>query len=253
MDLVPVSTNPDSIKARKGNRKHKLVVASSPTRSNKATRSNPQDVQALTSNMVENIRWTQGFDYPDMVRIAVPGDGHCFFHALCLSFSREYKTGVIDGRAIDRQTFVINLRRDLAKLLTDKVDPLDRESLTYYEQLSRGSLKEFGDNVPEYKLSNMIRELQSSQSVDYVYYELISDQIDKDIYVLNLITQDVYVMGDASDLYIKNRASVVLLYMPGHYELIGLVDEDRIKTLFPYDHPFITAIRTRIREVSPQE
>ena len=93
----------------------------------------------------------------------------------------------------------------------------------------------------------MQKELDSSRPVDNVYNEFISDQLEKDIYIIDAVKKDIYITGKDNDILYKNRPSVVILYLPGHYELVGLVKKNGdIKTLFNPDHDFIQAIRDRM-------
>jgi len=68
---------------------------------------------------------------------------------------------------------------------------------------------------------------------------------------------DVYITGNDSDILYKKRPSIVLLYLPGHYELIGIMESKidskntgkTIKTLFEPNHQLIEAIRKRYNEL----
>ena len=101
----------------------------------------------------------------------------------------------------------------------------------------------------------MQKELNSDFSVDNVYNEFISNQINKDIYILDMVKQDVYMTGDDDEILYKTRPSIVILYLSGkykssgHYELIGLNENGYIKTLFDSDHDFIQNIRARMYEL----
>ena len=87
--------------------------------------------------------------------------------------------------------------------------------------------------------------------------------------------------GDDDDILYKNRESIVVLYRPGHYELVGIEDpitvsalriligtratarrirfvterrvSNHIATLFSPQHPFIRAIRQRMKEIRRQK
>ena len=67
-----------------------------------------------------------------------------------------------------------------------------------------------------------MKELDSDRPVDNAYNEFISDQLNKDIYILDAVTQDVYMTGSDDNVLYKDRPSIVLMYLPGHYELVGL-------------------------------
>lgn len=176
--------------------------------------------------------------FPSMVVIDTVGDGSCFFHAIAMSFCIPYR-----NRTYDRVTFIKNLRHDLAL----ELGRTQEDGLTHYDHLSRGQLKHFAEALPQYSLANMQRELIGLGPVDNVYNEFVSNQVNKDIYLLDSIQQDVYITGDDDDILHKGRDSIVILVSPGHYELVGLVNPDgHIDTLFSPQHPFIQAIRKRI-------
>lgn len=200
----------------------------------------------LTTAETENLYWNGPFQFKNMVRIRTPRDGSCFFHSIVKAYYKPYITGKIDGRYFDKKEFIKGLRKSLSIKLGTRVDPSTEE--IHYDTLSRGQLKDFSLDVPEYTLINMQRELDSNRSVDNVYNEFISNELNKDIYILDFVNQDVYVTGNDADILYKGRKSIILLYLPGHYELVGIHTSKGIKTLFKPDHEFIKAIRERLNE-----
>ena len=205
-------------------------------------------IEGLSNRPFEKLSWNGSFIYPDMYRIRTIGDGSCFFHAIASAYFKPYIEGVNGGKAFDRRSFVRKLRQELADKLGQRINPVDPNSPTYYQQLSRGKLEEMSKDLDKYSLKYMQNELRASVSVDNMYNEFISNVLDKDIYILDLSKKDVYITGSDDDLLYKGRDSIVIGAMPGHYELIGIMVEGRIKTLFPHSHPFIEAIRTRMIE-----
>lgn len=212
----------------------------------------------IIDQRVTPLDWSDGnFNYPDMSHIHIIRDGSCFFHAVANAINIPYKTGFKEGRPFNRREFIRDFRYDLAAKLSQKVDPTDPESDIYYDTLSRGQLRNVSSaegELARYSLKNMQEELRSSSAVDFIYNEFVSNLVNIDIYILDFQTKDVYVFAGTSDgndlsLYYKQRNSIVLLYIPGHYDLVGLNNEGQISTLFTYDHPFIVAIRKRINKV----
>ena len=202
--------------------------------------------RCLVNTEYEDLKWSGPFKYNNLVRLRTPTDGSCFFHSIAKSYFKPY---IMNTLNITRRDFIKQLRKDLAVKLGSKVDPRDPDSPLYYDLLSRGNLRDFSETLPQYSLINIQNELDSDEPVDNVYNEFISDQLDKDIYVLDMTKHDVYVTGSDDDILYKGRPSIVILYLPGHYELVGLNDNGVIRTLFGPDHDLILAIRDRMDEL----
>lgn len=200
----------------------------------------------LLSSETQSLVWTNSpFTYPGMVRIATPGDGSCFFHGIAKAYSVPYKLGVLDGVPIDRGQFIRNLRRDLSLKLAEPAS----NGKTYYELLGKGEVAKLGKEDPTYSLKNLQSLLDSNRQVGYEFLEFVSNILNKDIYVLSEPHRDVYITGDTSEtstLY-RGRPSIVLLSLGNHFELVGIREPAGIRTLFPPNHPFITAIQNRLR------
>jgi len=173
--------------------------------------------------------------YQGMVGIRTEGDGSCFFHAISKAISNEYKNGVFDKYIFDRKKFIKDFREHLASHLPK-----------YYYQLSRGQLPELAKDLPELSLENMQNELNSNLPVDNRYNEYISEMLSIDLYILDGKKQTVYKTGKDSDILYKNRESVVILYSNHHYELVGVIENDTVTTIFEPTHPFIMLLRKYI-------
>jgi hypothetical protein len=172
----------------------------------------------------------------DLVRVATPLDGSCMFHAIAKAYFKPYIMGKVGEGVFDRQEFVRNLRKDLALALP-----------AAYSQLANGELEEISKTMPKYSLSSLQQELDSNSPVSNYFNEFISNQLNIDIYVLDAKTKDVYMFAADLKILYKNRKSVVILYLPGHYELIGLLhNSSTVETYFPPTHPLIQKIRERI-------
>lgn len=206
-------------------------------------------ISLLRPMETQNLHWNNSFTFPNMIRIGTYADGSCLFHSIAMAYYQPYIMGRNKDKPIDRIDFIKNLRKELADRLGDKADPNDPKSPSYYETISRGGLPNFGKEISHYSLGSMQQELSSSKPVDNVYNEFISDVLNKDIYILDMTSKDVYMTGDDLDILYKNRNSIVILYLPGHYELVGLKNsKGEISTLFTHDHPFIQTIQNRMME-----
>lgn len=208
-------------------------------------------MRPLRSREFEKIKWTQNINYPGLIRIRTDADGSCFFHAIAKAYFKPYITGKTkDGKPIDRKKFVRSLRKDLSKMLANKVDPKNPDSKTWYETVANGEWPRISEKMEEYSLKSMQKELDSNASVSNIYNEFISDQLNKDIYILDGIKQDVYMTGTDKKLLYKDRLSIVILYLPGHYELVGVEENGYIQTSFESNSGLIKMIRKRMKELS---
>ena len=194
------------------------------------------------------LNWKKnGFEDFRMTAIYTIGDGNCYFHALTHAFYIPYRIQSLQGKTVSRKEIVRNLRNSLSIRLGEPVNPLNPTGPTFYDQLSRGKLYEFGKNVPEYSFEEMRKRLRSSKAVGNEYNEFVSDQLNKDIYILDSEKEDIYITGNDDDLLYKDRSSIVLLYLPGHYELIGIQDKNgKMQTYFSPTHPFIQFLNSRM-------
>ena len=194
------------------------------------------------------------FDYEGMVVISTIGDGSCFFHAILNAVYRPYRKGYhVDPTGkkhyITKEEIVKKFRNELADDL--KMPSKENPKFTNYDMLGGGYLKEMAKEVKgqcPYTLHQMVEVLRSGESVDNVYLEHISNRIQKDIYLLDYRQRDVQMTGDNLSLLQKGRESIVVLYTPGHYELVGLLEDGRVRLHFNPQHPFIAAIQKRQRE-----
>ncbi len=183
----------------------------------------------------------------DIYNIRIPGDGSCLFHAIMLATSEEYRK-LLNSNLIERCKYVKLFRDVLANTLTE----LHSSNLTYYDYLGRGAYKimSHGDMdivVNDCSLETMQRTLRSNDSISYLYYELICEYLNIDIYLINIKDKELIITGD-EDLLWKNRNSVILSYYPGHYELLGYInnnDPSKIQVLFEPTHPLILALKIR--------
>ena len=208
-------------------------------------------LRPLRKKLYEKLDWKGDLKIPGMIRIQTDADGNCFFHALAKAYFQPYITGKTkEGKPFDKRKFIKNLRKDLSKMLNNKVDPEDPDSLTWYESMANGEWGEESKNMPELSLKYMQKELASNSSISHIYNEFISDQLDKDIYILDGEKQDVYMTGTDDALLYKDRLSIVILYLPGHYELVGIKDnKNYIQTIFDSDSDIIRTIRKRMTEI----
>lgn len=189
---------------------------------------------------IKNLKLTF-IDAMNLAVISTIGDGNCFFHSVLRAFNTDY----IKAKSIsDRVNMARTFRNALAELL-EEIDPLTGKN--YYAGLNNGELEKISGGVKEYSLAGLQKELRSSASVDNIYQELISNCLNKDIYIIDGIKKDMYHVGSAFPLYYKGRNSIIIYYTPGHFEVVGLKHSNGIvDTLFTPEHPLIQACRERL-------
>jgi hypothetical protein len=190
--------------------------------------------------------------------IKVPPDGSCFFHSVLRSFHREY---IQSTTAENRKLLCRRLRDTVAETLEEKNVTTKK---TEYETLGGGYYSEFNEAVKDeigdkYSLAALQQELFSDNPVDHVYIEILSNHLNLDIYLISSKTGDVYLTGSHTSLLYKGRRSIVILYHPGHYDIIGIRRPDAgdgqviFDCLFGNNHQLIQAINSRITELLKED
>lgn len=180
-------------------------------------------------------------DIKNLVVLPTIGDGNCFFHSVLRAFNTNY---IRADKISDRVNMARTFRNALADML-EEIDPLTGKS--YYSGLNCGELEAISEGVKDYTLHGLQKELRSSSPVDNIYQELISNTLNKDIYIIDGTKKDMYHVGSAFTLYYKGRNSIILYYIPGHFEVVGLKHSDgSIDTLFTPEHPLIQACNDQL-------
>jgi hypothetical protein len=201
----------------------------------------------LMNKPLENLDWRgNNFSYDRMYRKRTLGDGSCYFHAILDGCFIPYRSETISGHHVNKKKLVQNLRQELADTL-NKIRP-GYNNKTYYETLSRGELNNLSKEIKEVSLDSLKKQLLSLNSINYIFHEYVSDILNKDIYILDYKAKDVYIIDSNLEMYYKNRKSIVILFIPGHFELVGIKNnKNELITYFHSHHPFIKAIRKRIK------
>jgi len=188
----------------------------------------------------EKLELTQnGFDQFELYRVRVRADGNCYFHAICMAYFIPYRTQKMDNKVMKREDIVKALRRDLALRLSALVDPEDPHSPTVYESLGHGNLAEMGTTNEELSLDNLAKHIDSDSWCGEELQELISNEINKNIFYIDINIEDVYCTSNMDTLY-KDRPSVVLIFDGKHYDTCAYRDRDNnYITHFKFEHPLI--------------
>lgn len=195
------------------------------------------------------------FTNPNLYAIKVMGDGSCFFHSVLRGFNLSY---ISAASSAERKRLAILVRQATADSLEEKNPTTGK---TEYESMGGGCYKDYNEAVKDvdgdkYSLAAMKRELLSSTPVDHAYTEILSNYLDLDIYLISSQTGDIYATGTDFNLYYKDRRSIVILYSPGHYDVVGIkrMSPDRedtiFDTLFAPTHELIAALRKRYKDIT---
>lgn len=188
------------------------------------------------------IKW-ELFDKWNLVRFATPMDGSCLFHAISNSYFEPYYTEQLNGNNILRNDMVASLRKDLSNKLASKVD-----GKTIYETLCNGNISIFAESIPEFKMEYMQKELNSKEWIGYGYMEFIGKALNKDIYILDANTRDIYIFDELKYSITGDRNSIILYYITGHYELVGILNIDNtFTTYFAPTHSLIQFLYIRVK------
>jgi hypothetical protein len=180
-------------------------------------------------------------DIHNLVIIPTIGDGNCYFHSVLRAFNNTY---IKSQNSLER----VNMARTFRNALADRLletDPLTGKD--YYSGLHNGNLEDFSQGVKEYSKESLRRELLSADPVDNIYQELISNAVNKDIFIIDSETNDMYNVGSSFSLYYKGRNSIIIYYTPGHYEVVGIKRTDgSIDTIFTPEHELIQVCYERL-------
>ena len=193
------------------------------------------------------------FNYPGMVKVPVIPDGSSLLHSIAAGYFTPYRyRKYSDGTPFDRSAFIINLRSDLADKLNSPVNPAIETSPTYYDILGGGALKELGLRNQKFSIESLQATLKSTRPLGPIFFEYIGDSVNKDLYFLDEKEKDVFSIENLDEHMVhKGRDSIVLLYNQTYVNLVGICTRKiGVKTLFSPDHPFIQAIKGRIKNRS---
>jgi hypothetical protein len=192
-----------------------------------------------TIDNCKTISLGNGLEQWKLLKYNTYGDGNCLFHAILNSFFKAYHNEKIEDLKISRLAMVRKLRKELAQELPK-----------YYDKLAGGKLKEFAQEIPEYRLANMIKTLDSDDFIGYGYIEFIGDLLNKDIYILDGYRSTIYVSDELKFCIKGNRPSIILYYADMHYDLIGLsVDDIGSITHFDADSDIIKFLYEQVGKI----
>jgi len=184
--------------------------------------------------------------YPNLVLISVPNNPSSILHAVLKAFFNPYITGILDDKILNRENYVRSLRRDLANKLYEK----DHSGYIIYDLLNGGRMRELSQYNEIFELNRFSRLLDSDKYIGVECLELLSNIVDKDIYIIDYEKKDVYSLPIHPNFLYKNRRSIVLLYLSYRFELVGIENNGGIETIFEPDHQFVSILKNRYNDVT---
>jgi len=213
----------------------------------------PQNIEfkqkdGIIANFYNEINWENGFESWSLVRFQTPMDGSCLFHAIANSFFEPYRKEILNGNQVSRDKIIASLRKELAEVLSKKISDKP-DAPTHYEILSGGNIGEFAKTIPEFTLEYMQEQLRARFSIGYGYIEHIGNVLKKDIYIIEHLRCDLYMTNEFPYIAKGNRGSIVLYYLEGHYELVGVRNNNgSFDTFFSPKHTFIKFLYNRMQQ-----
>lgn len=175
----------------------------------------------------------------NLVRIGTIGDGSCFFHSYLKGFYTPYQnTPFFDERSL----IVRNFRNDLAFCLPYNIPGTE---IRVYDAIAEGQLATLGrvEGIEDfYTIGGLQNLLYSSKDVGDEVYSYVADIIRIDVIVLRGTLEDIKKHSStAGDV---ERPLVVIVGQGSHYELIGELIDNKIRTLFRPDDEFYIRIKS---------
>jgi hypothetical protein len=193
--------------------------------------------------------WDDGYENWKLVKFATAMDGSCLFHAVANAFFEPYHTLKMAGAAITREELIKGMRKELSETLARPVNETPG-SLTHYQTINGGNTLAFSAQAPEFALAYMQSQLDSVSPIGYGYIEFICNALDKDIYILDGFRHDIYISDELRYTIKGTRNSIVLCYMNGHYELMGIANQDgTFSTHFSPEHSLIRFLYARVQTI----
>ena len=198
-------------------------------------------------SQVINCSW---YTAKPVVRIAAIGDGSCFFHAVLKSYYKEYANTTSYSK---RSQIVQELRRDLAYTL--QLPDSEQPDKTFYQTANNGAWVELAhmqiggvDGAHllrleiDYSLEGMQKLFDSYEEVGSEVYAFVAKMLGIDINILLATTSDLNLLASSVVKGIE-RYNIFISGNGCHYEVIGVIVNGLIETVFDYSDDFVQAYR----------
>ena len=174
-----------------------------------------------------------------IVRIGTIGEGSCFFHAYIKGYYPPYQESNNTSAKIK---FIADLRKGLGIALDFQTE----DGQTFYEKYNFQGLASFD---PFFKIQNLKRFISNpSECVGDEIYQYVADILGMGFIMTELNSKEWRIIKKYKSSFSRQGFAkyVVIVNIPGHYELIGLKREyngrQLFQTIFDEDDNFIRDI-----------
>jgi hypothetical protein len=173
----------------------------------------------------------------------IKDDNTSLGHAILRACKKDYP----DKTTEEKKKLATEFRRIIADKLVEK-NPITGK--THYSELFGGRIETMAKEISDYSLEQILSDLRNGEFLDHHLQELLSDNLQKDIYFISNSTQDVFV--DNRDMYslcYKGRNSIIIYHSGDHYEVLGIKKPGGgYYTVFLPDHEIIQYLNERLVE-----
>lgn len=180
--------------------------------------------------ILNNIWHSNHLNKLPLLRIGVLADGSCFIHCILrILLDNDY----IKMNTMEKTELVKSVRNELANMITKEI----------FSELGNGTIAELYNIKDFYNHIKNVNNWIGDESIEF-----LSNMFDLNVYIMDEKTRKVYKMGmDWGRLYKDTRNSVILLYIKGHYEVIGMLKGEEIKIKYGEKEEIIGIIKIEMK------
>jgi len=191
-------------------------------------------------------------DFDNLYVIDNPGHGSCLFYSVVQGIYPQFIQGYDDSLefVINQEKYIQHLREDMADDLPRKSNHDIDDSLSWYDILLGGNIRDKSKDIPNLTLENLQEKLRNGSTPDIeseVFIELMSKMFNVDIYIIDDNSMDLVILDE--DIYYEGRLSIILYLKYEHYRLvIHRNDRDHYALNFESSHPLIEKMKLRLKK-----
>lgn len=202
----------------------------------------------------EPLSWNKhGFDWCQLASVPEAGDGHCLFHCILDAYYEPYLTEKRRDeklkivKPVTKLQLVVALRKNIAAELSKPSTTVPYHSK--WEVLGNGHVAELAKSDEQYTLQAMQTTLNSSACIGIDLLCHVSNEVKKNIWILDASTQDLYQSSMPTD----HSDNIVVLYYPErkHFDLVVVYDRSHTcVSIFNSDHILIIFLKSRLVDLT---